>query len=148
VSPTIRLIDAGNRACRVQQYDKAIEEYTAAGLVSSEPLVLYNLGQTLRAAKQYEKAVRQYELFLSRGAPGSALRALVECHVATMKHELEAAASTAPPTGPARRRSSSALRARGDRGGARVVGAGRRDRSRRPCAGVRVPRHALRAAPR
>jgi tetratricopeptide (TPR) repeat protein len=94
-------LEAGNRAFRVQQYDKAIDEYTAAGLATSAPLVLYNLGQALRASKQYEKAIRQYQLFLSRGAPGKELRAFVECVVATMKGELEAAASTAPPTGPA-----------------------------------------------
>lgn len=94
-------LEAGNRAFRVQQYAKAIDEYTAAGLATSAPLVLYNLGQTLRTDRQYEKAIRQYDLFLSRGNPGPALRALVECHVRTMKAELEAAASTAPPSGPA-----------------------------------------------
>jgi tetratricopeptide (TPR) repeat protein len=94
-------LNAGNRAFRVQQYDKAIDEYTAAGLVTSAPLVLYNLGQTLRAAEQYEKAIRQYELYMSRGNPGPTMRALVECHIATMKAELDAAASTAPPSGPA-----------------------------------------------
>src|SRR5687768_14043770 len=97
----VERLEAGNRAFRVQQYDKAIEEYTAAGLATSAPLVLYNLGQGLRSAKQYDKAIRQYELFLSRGNPGSAMRALVECHIATMRSELDAAASTAPPSGPA-----------------------------------------------
>jgi hypothetical protein len=94
-------VRAGNRAYGVQQFDKAIEEYTAAGLVTSAPAVLYNLGQALRASKQYEKSIRQYELFLSRGNPGKELRAFVECLIATMRGELDAAASKAPPTGPA-----------------------------------------------
>jgi len=94
-------LEAGKRAFGVQQYEKAVEEYTAAGLDDDAPLILYNLGQTYRAAKDYEKAVRQYELFLERGKPGKEVRALVECHIATMKAELDHAASTAPPTGPA-----------------------------------------------
>ena len=94
-------LEAGRRAFGVQLYDKAAEEYTSAGLEDEAPLILYNLGQTYRAAKAYEKAIRQYDLFLERGKPGPEVRALVLCHIATMKAELEHAASTAPPTGPA-----------------------------------------------
>ncbi len=94
-------LEAGRRAFGVQLYDKAAEEYTSAGLDDEAPLILYNLGQTYRAAKAYEKAIRQYDLFLERGKPGPEVRALVLCHIATMKAELEHAASTAPPTGPA-----------------------------------------------
>jgi tetratricopeptide (TPR) repeat protein len=93
-------LEAGKRAFGVQQYDKAVEEYTAAGLEDGAPLILYNLGQTYRAAKDYEKAIRQYQLFLERGKPGKEVRALVECHITTMAAELEHAASTAPPTEP------------------------------------------------
>lgn len=94
-------LEAGKRAFGVQQYDKAIEEYTAAGLADDAPLILYNLGQTYRSAKEYGKAIRQYELFLERGKPGPEVRALVACHIATMKRELDHAAASAPPTGPA-----------------------------------------------
>lgn len=94
-------VEAGRRAFGVQQYDKAVEEYTSAGLLDDAPLILYNLGQTYRAAKSYEKAVRQYELFLVRGQPGPEVRALVKCYISKMKAELEHAASTAPLTGPA-----------------------------------------------
>lgn len=94
-------LEAGRRAFGVQQFDKAIEEYTAAGLADDAPLILYNLGQTYRSAKEYGKAIRQYELFLERGKPGAEVRKLVTCHIDTMKRELDHAASTAPPTGPA-----------------------------------------------
>lgn len=94
-------LEAGRRAFGVQQFDKAIEEYTAAGLADDAPLILYNLGQTYRSAKEYGKAIRQYELFLERGKPGAEVRKLVTCHIETMKRELDHAASTAPPTGPA-----------------------------------------------
>jgi tetratricopeptide (TPR) repeat protein len=94
-------VDAGRRAFGVQLYDKAVEEYTSAGLADEAPLILYNLGQTYRAAKAYEKAIPQYDLFLERGKPGPEVRALIVCHIATMKAELEHAASTAPLSGPA-----------------------------------------------
>lgn len=94
-------LDHGKRAFGVGEYDKAIDNYTAAGLIDDAPLILYNLGQTYRAMKDYERAIRQYKLFLERGKAGAEVRALVECHVATMTAEMEHAASTAPPTGPA-----------------------------------------------
>ncbi|MCA9675229.1 MAG: tetratricopeptide repeat protein [Myxococcales bacterium] len=94
-------LEQGKRAFGVGEYDQAIEAYTAAGLVDGAPLILYNLGQVYRAAKDYEKAIRQYQLFLERGKPGVEVRALVECHIATMRSELDHAASTAPPSGPA-----------------------------------------------
>lgn len=97
----VKHLEAGKRAFGVQQYDTAIDEYTAAGLADEAPLILYNLGQTYRAAKDYDKAIRQYTLFLDRGKPGKEVRALVECHVRVMTAEMEHAASTAPPTGPA-----------------------------------------------
>lgn len=94
-------LEVGKRAFGVGEYEKAVESYTAAGLLDDAPLILYNLGQTYRAAKDYEKAIRQYRLFLERGKPGAEVRAVVECHIATMTAEMEHAASTAPPTGPA-----------------------------------------------
>jgi len=94
-------MDAAKRAYGVQQYDNAIDEYTAAGLDDDAPLILYDLGQTYRNAKDYEKAIRQYQLFIERGKPGTEVTALVECWISTMKDELDHAASTAPPTGPA-----------------------------------------------
>jgi tetratricopeptide (TPR) repeat protein len=94
-------LEAAKRAFGVQQYDKAVSEYMAAGLADDAPLILYNLGQTYREAKDYTKAIRQYELFLERGQPGPEVRALVKCHITRMKAELEHAASTAPPSGPA-----------------------------------------------
>ena len=97
----LRHMAAGKRAFGVQQYDKAVEEYTSAGLADEAPLILYNLGQIYRASKNYEKAIRQYELFLGRGKPGPQVHALIACHITTMKAELAHAASTAPPTGPA-----------------------------------------------
>ena len=80
-----------------KEYEAAIEAYIAAALIDSAPSLLYNLGQTYRASGQYEKAIAQYQLFLDRGRPGAALRALVECHIASMTSELERAAASAPP---------------------------------------------------
>jgi hypothetical protein len=83
------------------EYRAAVDEYVAAVKVSASPSLLYNLAQTYRAAGDYPKAVEQYRLFLVRGEPGEPLRNLVECHIAAMTAELDRAASTAPPRGPA-----------------------------------------------
>lgn len=91
----------GNKRHRVLKYAEAIEAYVAAALVDSAPSIHYNLGQSYRLSGQYENAIRQYRLFLDRGAPGPGVRALVECHIASMTAELRRSAATAPPTGPA-----------------------------------------------
>jgi hypothetical protein len=83
------------------EYRAAVDEYVAAVKVSGSPSLLYNLAQTYRAAGDYPKAIDQYRLFLARGVPGEPLRNLVECHIAAMTAELDRAASTAPPRGPA-----------------------------------------------
>lgn len=83
------------------EYRAAVEEYVAAVKASASPSLLYNLAQTYRAAGDYPKAIDQYRLFLARGEPGQPLRKLVECHIAAMTAELDRAASTAPPRGPA-----------------------------------------------
>jgi hypothetical protein len=83
------------------EYRAAVDEYVAAVKVSASPSLPYNLAQTYRAAGDYPKAVEQYRLFLVRGEPGEPLRNLVECHIAAMTAELDRAASTAPPRGPA-----------------------------------------------
>lgn len=93
-------IAAAKRAYGVGEYDRAIDEYVAAGLQTDSTIVLYNLAQTYRAAKEYEKAIRQYRLFLDRGQPGPEVTALVTCFIASMEAEMAHAASTAPPSGP------------------------------------------------
>jgi tetratricopeptide (TPR) repeat protein len=95
-------LKAGNTRHRVQQYAEAIEEYIAGALLDeAAPVFLYNLGQSYRLLGEYKKSIYQYRLFLDRGHPGAALRALVECHITAMERELAQAAATEPPTGPA-----------------------------------------------
>lgn len=94
-------MSAGNKRHRVQEYDLAVAEYKAGALIAGDPIFLYNLGQAYRLGGDYDKAIRQYRLFLDRGAPGAQLRALVECHIAAMARELDQAASKEQPTGPA-----------------------------------------------
>jgi tetratricopeptide (TPR) repeat protein len=93
-------MDAAKLAFGVQDYALAVDHYMKAGRIDPAPLILYNLGQTFRDAKDYEKAIRQYRLFLQRGKPGKEVEALVKCHIDRMTAELQQAAATAPPTGP------------------------------------------------
>lgn len=83
------------------EYQAAIDSYVAAAMISTAPVVLYNLAHTYRTAGDYPHAIEQYRSFLDHARPGPVLRALVECHIATMTAELERAASTAPPIEPA-----------------------------------------------
>ncbi len=96
-----RHLSEGNKRHRVQDYDQAVEAYKSGALIDGAPVFLYNLGQAYRLGGQYEKAIRQYKLFLDRGAPGPELRALIECHIGAMTRELDQAASKEQPTGPA-----------------------------------------------
>jgi len=79
------------------EFARAIDEYIAAARVSTAPSILYNIAQTYRAAGDYDKAIRQYRLFIDRGKPGEALRGVVECLIATMTAEQERAAASMPP---------------------------------------------------
>jgi hypothetical protein len=106
-SASVHLEEGMKRAAVVEtrdqaaaEYRAAIDRYVAAAMISSAPVILYNLALTYRAAGDYPRAIEQYRLFMDRGKPGPALRALIECHIATMTAELERAASTAPPTEP------------------------------------------------
>jgi tetratricopeptide (TPR) repeat protein len=96
-----RHLSEGNKRHRVQDYDQAVEAYKSGALIDGAPVFLYNLGQAYRLGGQYEKSIRQYKLFLDRGAPGPELRALIECHIGAMTRELDQAASKEQPTGPA-----------------------------------------------
>lgn len=96
-----RHVREGNKRHRVLKYAEAIDEYVAASLLDPAPSIHYNLGQSYRLSGQYENAILQYRLFVDRGAPGLAVRRLVECHIERMRSELQRSASTAPPTGPA-----------------------------------------------
>ncbi len=94
-------MSAGNGHYRVQDYALAVAEYKAGALLSGDPVFLYNIAQSFRLGHEYPKAIRQYQLFLDRGAPGREVRALIECHVRGMQRELDQAASKEQPTGPA-----------------------------------------------
>lgn len=104
MSPTdpraLEHMEAAKRAYGVRDYETVIAHYTEAGKLDEAPLVIYDLGQTYRDAREYEKAIRQYKLFIQRGKPGREVEALVQCFIRQMTAELEQAASTAPPTGP------------------------------------------------
>ena len=82
------------------EFAAAIDSYVRAAMVSSAPSILYNLAVTYRASGDYEKAIRQYRLFLEKTKAGEPLRRLVECHIASMTAELEQAAAKAPPREP------------------------------------------------
>lgn len=83
------------------EFQAAIDGYVAAALRTSAPVLLFNLAQVYRAAGDYPNAIEQYELFLKRAKARPPLRTLIKCQIDAMRAEMERAASTAPPQGPA-----------------------------------------------
>ncbi len=72
-------------AYKTGDFEKALEEYQASYKLFSHPALLFNLGQTYRRLKQYEKAVQSYESFLREAAPNSEKRDDAKSHVAELK---------------------------------------------------------------
>lgn len=62
---------------RVQDYEKALEGYKQAYLLSLEPSLLFNMGQCYRQLGKYEEALKAYKSFL-RDEPNNPLAAEVE----------------------------------------------------------------------
>jgi tetratricopeptide (TPR) repeat protein len=59
------------------EFEQALEAYKESYLLSSEPEILFNIGQCYFELKRYEEAQRSYRIFL-RDAPNVDVRALVE----------------------------------------------------------------------
>src|SRR5262245_22970381 len=67
----------GTSAYEVGDYDEAIREFAAAYKLKSDPVILFNLGQSHRLAGHSEDALRSYRVYLSR-VPNAPNRAEVE----------------------------------------------------------------------
>ncbi len=73
-------------------YDRAAEEYTLAYQASDDPLLLYNIGVSLRLGHHRLEALRAYRMYLKR-LPGADNRAECEAAIA----ELLAPPPSPPP---------------------------------------------------
>jgi tetratricopeptide (TPR) repeat protein len=76
---------------KVREFAKALAGYKEAYLLSSEPVLLFNIGQCYRQMGQLDEALKSYEAFL-RDDPTSALRANAEARIKELRDRLLKAA--------------------------------------------------------
>jgi tetratricopeptide (TPR) repeat protein len=83
------LFERGEAFYKLGEYDKALNEYREAYLVSKAPLLLLNIAQCYRYLGQYEEAKHNYEAFV-REDPNSLYRQEMEDKIAEMEIILDA----------------------------------------------------------
>lgn len=88
----------GEAFFRVQEYDKALEAYKEAYLLTHQGEILFNMGHCYRFLGRYEEALEVYVNFL-RDVPESPLVPEVQSLVQDVKKEI-AAAATRPTSAP------------------------------------------------
>jgi tetratricopeptide (TPR) repeat protein len=70
--------NSGAKAFRIGELQKAADEFKAAYEACASPLFLFNLGQTYRQLKDFDKALYFYKQFLSTAPPSDDRRADVQ----------------------------------------------------------------------
>jgi tetratricopeptide (TPR) repeat protein len=92
--------EAGDRAFRLGDFDRAIKEFKASYDLSGVPLLLYNVAQSYRQKGDTKQALFFYQQFIAAGASGDAKR-IAEQRVDELKVVLDQQekAQHAPPTG-------------------------------------------------
>jgi hypothetical protein len=85
--------EAGRRAYRLGQFDRAISEWTAGYEATGDPMFLFNLAQAHRQRGDRDKALFFYRSFLKTNPESEKNRVSAETAIA----ELEAMPAPAPP---------------------------------------------------
>jgi hypothetical protein len=73
----MKLYDEAEVYYKLQNWQKALEKYEAAYLLSQQPELLFNIGQCYRQLGKYEEALRSYKTFL-REVPNDPNRAEIQ----------------------------------------------------------------------
>ncbi len=91
----------GQKAYQLGEFPRAIREFRAAFDISGEPILLYNLGQAYRLAKDYERGLFFFKQFLAAGAGSRSEHDVVQQKVSELETLLAAQNKTqhSPPTG-------------------------------------------------
>jgi tetratricopeptide (TPR) repeat protein len=94
--------EAGDRAFRLGEFEKAVREFRASYELSGVPMLLYNVAQTYRQLGDTKQALFFYQQFKATEPTGDARR-ITEERIAELKIVLEQQqrAQQAPPTGTA-----------------------------------------------
>ncbi|MBL9006910.1 MAG: tetratricopeptide repeat protein [Myxococcales bacterium] len=87
--PLKELTEQGIRQFQHGEFDAAIESFSAAHVVSPNPMFLFNIAQAHRKAGRPREALTHYQLFL-RKSPDSPLRPETEAYIALVEAQLQA----------------------------------------------------------
>lgn len=99
LSPVHERFEAGRRAYRLGDFDRAISEWKQGFEAYGAAELLFNIGQAYRQKQDHERAVFFFESFL-QAVPGTTSRAKVEGYLAELR-PLVVAAPPKPPGGDA-----------------------------------------------
>jgi tetratricopeptide (TPR) repeat protein len=94
------LNDQGNAAFDLGNYDEAVDKFTEAYKAYPDARILYNLAQSYRKKKDYERALQVYQNYI-RNLPNSANRKTVEDLIVELDGLIarQKATSERPPQG-------------------------------------------------
>ena len=82
-------LSAGTKLYRVQEFEKAIEEYKAGALKEDAPVFHYNLGQCYRHLRRFREAKFHYQRFVASGNPPAKYKLAVEGFIREAETELQ-----------------------------------------------------------
>jgi hypothetical protein len=97
----IRYLEEGFGYYEAGEFERAIEVYRKAARIDPQPAVHFNLGQCFRRLRRYDEAIFHFERMLADRRVRSDVREHVEGLIRAMRAEMESAAASKPPTGPA-----------------------------------------------
>ena len=97
----IRHLERGDTHFRLREFKEAVEEYREGTRIEPSPRFLYNIAQSFRQLKDYENSLWYFRQWLSVAKPPDEMRGPIEEVMTKMREEMEAVATTKPPTEPA-----------------------------------------------
>jgi tetratricopeptide (TPR) repeat protein len=92
----IKLFEEAESYYNLQEFEKALNLYKEAYLLSQEPALLYNIAQCQRQTKRYEEAIKSYRAFL-RTSQDDELRPQIEAFITEMEAILKKNGSATQP---------------------------------------------------
>ena len=97
----VRHLERGDTHFRLREFKEAVEEYREGTRIEPSPRFLYNIAQSFRQLKDYENSLWYFRQWLSVAKPPDEMRGPIEEVMTKMREEMEAVATTKPPTEPA-----------------------------------------------
>ena len=97
----VRHLQRGDAHFRIREFKEAIDEYRDGARIEPGPRFLYNIAQSFRQLKDYENALWYFKQWLIVGDPPDEMRVPIEQVMQELLDEMNAVATTKPPTDPA-----------------------------------------------